>query len=458
MISGAHSSSSATRAAKGPDLPKTWAPLRPHLKQYQAYFSKQKFVGLACGRGSGKSELAKRRIIRALPVTKPWPDPIYFYALPTYNQAKRVAWESLIKLIPPSWIKRDGLKVSELYIDTVFGSRLYVVGMDKPERIEGVQWDGGVLDEACDHKPGSFDKSVLPALTHRCEFFWRIGVPKRQGPSAIEFKEWFNKVAVGDIPNALALSWPSKDILPPEAINWAKNHLDPSDYDEQFEANFGNASGAVYKEFTRANVSQHARYIPSLPIHVACDFNIDPMSWVLCHYIKELNVLLVFDELRSRDTTTTRQLAALHEKYKDHKGGWSFAGDASAHHRHSNSDITDYLLINNSQLFGNKGINFNRSNPSLKTRFSCVNAALCNANGIRRILINPECRWLIRDLQNVTYKPGTNEQDGSDRTLTHMSDALGYLVVELFPIPFLSAEYAASEITIATDAPTFLTT
>lgn len=430
-------------------LHKAWSNLRYHPAQSRAYYAPEKFVGLLCGRGSGKSELAKRRIVRALPERKPWPNPIYAYCLPTYRQAKKVGWASLLALIPPKWLAKDGAKVSELKFETIFGSTLYVVGMDKPERIEGVQWDGVVWDEACDHKAGAFDKSLVPALSHHCQFCWRIGVPKRTGPSAPEFIAWMMSAIAGKMHNTIGLTWASGDILTPEQLEYAKKHLSKEDFDEQYNALIVNASGGVYVEFSKTlNVSNAAQYCRDLPIYVGCDFNVDPMSWVLAHYLPAQDMVLIFDELRIRNTTTQRTLNELYSKYITHRNGWVFTGDAASRQRSTTADLTDYMLINNDERFGDKGISFPNSNPGLRTRFSTVNAALCNAQNKRRVLINPGCTYLIDDLTQQAYKPGTFEVDKSNANIGHMSDAFGYLICLTLPIPY--AAYSPQEIHIAT--------
>ena len=81
-------------------LTPAWTQLRFHEKQNKLWRSAANYVAVAAGRGSGKTELARRRIIRYLPIKKDWPYPIYAYCLPTYKQARRVAWRPLLNLIP----------------------------------------------------------------------------------------------------------------------------------------------------------------------------------------------------------------------------------------------------------------------------------------------------------------------------------------------------------------------
>jgi hypothetical protein len=64
----------------------------------------------------------------------------FFCGAPTYNQARAIFWEDLKKYTSVMW---EG-KPSEtaLIIKLINGSEIHVVGLDKPERIEGQVWHG----------------------------------------------------------------------------------------------------------------------------------------------------------------------------------------------------------------------------------------------------------------------------------------------------------------------------
>src|SRR3972149_10741470 len=146
-----------------PPLPKRWSALRYHSEQARLWTEKKRFKLVAAGRRSGKTELAKRRLVLALIEKKEWPDPRYFAAAPTREQAKRIFWKDLKALIPKRWIKR--VSESELSITTKFGSELFIVGLDKPERIEGVAWDGAVMDEYANMRANAWKENVRPGLS-----------------------------------------------------------------------------------------------------------------------------------------------------------------------------------------------------------------------------------------------------------------------------------------------------
>lgn len=368
-----------------------------------------------------------RRLVRFLPVLKEWDNPRYFYGCPTREQAKRNGWDEIQSLIPPEWIKSKN--ETELTIDTVFGSSLHLVSLEKPQRIEGTQWDGGVLDESSDEKPGIFSKTVVPALTHRNGWCWRIGVPKRHGIGAKEFHEFFDRGLLGLDKLQASFTWPSWDILSEQDIAEAKTQLGEIDYLEQFGGNWQSPEGQIYYGFKRErNVSSDVMYNPNEKIYVGSDFNVSPMSWTLAHKID--GRALVFDELHVMNTNTPKTLDILFNRYPEHKAGWRFIGDATSKARKTAATYSDYVLIKNDSRFENKEVRYPDSNPAIADRFATVNAVCSNA----RLLINPKCRFLIDDLEACAYKEGSREQDKSDKLAGHITDALGYFLFREFPI------------------------
>lgn len=413
-------------------LPIGWKPLRYHPIHAEMWRSRKQFIAAAAGRGSGKTELARRKIVAALAIRKEHPDPIYVYCLPTYPQARKVAWYPIINLLPKEWLNKDSINKTESSITTVFGSKLYIVGMDKPQRIEGLQIDGMVIDESCDQRPGAFQKTILPMLTHRDAWCWRIGVPKKSGIGRAEFKEFFDKGREGD-PGIASFTWKSSEVLLPEKLEYIKSITDPETFLEQYEAVWLDSGGSIYYNFKRINVNDVAVYDSTQPIIVGCDFNVDPMCWVLNHY--KDGKFYVFDELMLRNTNTPNSLNSLYNKYPAHLAGWKFYGDASARQRKTSASRTDYLIIKNDTRFGDKKVYFPQKNPKVQDRFASVNAIFSNAAGDVKCFIHPRCKRLIGDFETMSYKEGTTEaEDYSGTDIGHMSDAFGYVIMRLAPI------------------------
>lgn len=375
-----------------------------------------------------------------LPVEKPWSNPKYAYLGPTRSQASRVAWQDLKDLTPRDWI--SDISESTLTIHTVFGSMLQVVGMDKPQRFEGTQWDGCVQDEASDQKPNTFSISIRPALAHRKGWCWRIGVPKRFGVGARDFKRFYDRGVRGEA-GIESYTWPSSDILPADEINEMKSSLSEKDYNEQANASWESASGLCFYAFSKSNIDQSVIYDPNKPIIVGSDFNVNPMCWVLCQK-QENGDLLVFDEIFIRNTNTAETLEHLWAKYGSrHNSTWHFIGDAASRQRRTSADSTDYLIIMNASKF-RPYVNYPQSNPSIKSRIAACNAHIRLATGVERLRVHPRCVHLIEDLENRAFDE-KGQPDDSHPDSGHMTDALGYVIHRLFPISYIDSDYSAEE-------------
>lgn len=407
--------------------------LRDHEEQRKLWICSKRFVYVPCGRQSGKTELAMRRLVRYLPIRKPWSNPKYVYAAPTYGQAKRIAWYELLRLIPKRWIE-DTFK-GELRIETIFGSTLSLIGLDKPQRAEGDVGgiDGIVIDENSDIKPGTFSLSIFPTLVHRKGWCWFIGVPKRFGIGAKEYKKNFLKAQADELPDTAAFTWPSSGIVSSEEVELARSILDPYDFAEQFDAKWLTAAGGIFHSFDREYHVRPCQYRPNDVILVGSDFNVDPMCWIFCHLRGD--ILEVFDEFHIRNTNTPETLAKMFERYGNHKGGWQMYGDASARGRHTSAYLSDFNHIANNlqlQTMG-RGMFYLSSNPPMADRFASTNARICSGDGAMRIFIDPRCIYLILDLENRTFKPGTREPaDIGDQG--HMTDSLGYICYYKWPL------------------------
>lgn len=419
-------------------LTPAWTPLRYHPTQSRLWRTTDRFVAVPAGRGSGKTEIAKRRLVRMLPVqtTHGLGPGLYAYTAPTYGQAKRIAWDHLKRLIPPQWVKGTPSE-SELIIRSIWGSEIHLIGMDKPARIEGVQWDGIVSDESSDQKPGIFARSIRPALSHRNGWNWRIGVPKRYGVGAKEFKNCCQNPEAG----WSVFHWTSEDILTPDEIALAKAQLDPKDYDEQYRASWVTAGGKAFHAFSHEHnvvAGPTTQYKEDCRIVVGSDFNVNPMCWVVGHVIA--GQLFIFDEIFLRDTNTRATLNELWRRYHNHTAGFLFIGDAAGRQRHTNSQvasISDYTIIKNDERFadsrGGCAVRYPLANPRIKDRLASCNQMFCTESELRRLFISPKCTHLIEDLEDRNLDDDGSPQDaGPD--IGHITDALGYLVHGLFPI------------------------
>lgn len=440
------------RRLRGRIVPEAMSPrtvkLRYHQTQQSAWECRDLEQLWVAGRGSGKTELAKRKLVCALGGR----GALLFFAAPRLNHAKAIAWADLIDLCPPYYgIQVDG---SELAITTRFGSRLELVGLDDRKRckIEGRQWDGGVIDESSDVWPGMVDAKIKPALTHRRGWLLRIGVPKRQGVGAAEYRERYEEAKAGRVAGVSAFHWISADIVPQDVLARFRASMDPKDYREQFEATWEAAGGGVFHAFSRLHNVRPCAYEPSLPLIIGMDFNVDPMCWVIGQVrpMPSGSLLEWIDEIWIRDTNTPATLDVLWAKWGHHPGGFHFYGDSASHQRKTSAVFTDYAFIYNDQRFakasGGREIDIPITNPAVEDRFAACNSMFCAADGTRRMFVAPGCVRLIADLEQRAFKAGTRELPQDEGMIGHMTDAMGYPVFALFP-PIIRLDHVTTSIT-----------
>lgn len=429
----------------------TWTTLRPHPEQHRLWKSKARFNVVPAGRRSGKTEIVgKRKIIkRVLTPVLNQPNTRFFVGAPTRDQAKRIYWADLKRMFPPKLILSKS--ESSLVIVSVLNSELHVLGMDKPERIEGTPWDGGVLDEYGNMKKKTWPEHVRPALSDRngwCDF---IGVPEGRN-HYFELHEMAKEVAAaaakkGVQPEWDVFWWKSADILPKYEVEAARQDLDELTFKQEFEGEFVNFTGLAYYNFSRARNVAKLQYDPTSNIILCFDFNVSPgvLSIQQLQDLPKPSNLYgsgIIDEVYiKRNSNTPRICNKFISKYGEHQGHIFCYGDATGGAQGTAKvQGSDWALIKQILWahFGTDRIHFKvpLSNPKERDRINSVNSRLCSYNGDIRMMIDPKCQHTIRDFEGtVLVEDGTGKIDKkADLEMSHLTDAIGYHIYKEWPV------------------------
>ena len=410
-----------------------WYNLRYHKEQQRLWNSTARFRVVPAGRRSGKTELAKRFIVKQALRHNTFSDAWFICAAPTREQAKRIFWKDLKALSPFEFIAHTS--ESELSITYINGARLSVLGLEKPERAEGNSLSGAILDEYGNMNSDVWPEHVRPSLSDRNGFAWFTGVPEGRN----HYYDLSLKARVSE--NWDVFHWFSEDILPPEEIAEAKNDLDPLTYRQEYRGEFVTFAGLAYYGWSEENALKldRPKYDPNRPLMLCFDFNVSPG---VCAAIQEFDdATYVVGEVyipqysntpmvceKAKSLWAARQAAPVH-LYGDASGGAKGTAKVAG---------SDWDLIRASFEGAWKGgfvSRVQRANPPVRSRVNSVNTRLCNANMQRRLFVDARrAPNVIKDFEGVKIIEGSNgEIDKSDPKFTHITDAIGYYIDQAHP-------------------------
>jgi len=411
-----------------------WYPLEPIPIQLALLASPARFKVVPAGRRSGKTERAKRYIVKECMSN---PNGLYFIAAPTYAQVKKIYWQDLKKL---ALTALPGFKVSESELIITFpqGAELHLIGLDKPNRIEGIPWDGGIIDEAAYIKKEAWVTSIAPALDTKDPtkpgkkaWCWIIGKPDGLNWYYELYKYALSK---GD-PEWEAFTWKSIEVLDEATIDAAKRRMSGKQFRQEYEASFETVSGRIYEDYSSDNYTDET--IKSHEeICYFCDFNFTPMSHGI-GVVRDDSVY-VLDEIILQSAVGEHNALEFVERYKEHKNKRiRLYGDQSGRNGEKHSIDSEYITME--RVFKEHGWTVDRrvqsKNPSIKDSQNAVRALIKNAEGIRRLFVNPvKASWMDSGLATVTVKQGSSflEDDKNDKQ--HITTALRYFINYEWPI------------------------
>jgi hypothetical protein len=413
-----------------------WYPLRDHLVQLalmDAVPNGVRFPVVPAGRRSGKTERFKRFVAKQ---AMKHPGEKYFMAAPTYGQVKKIYWDDMKRLtLSACHTKRPS--ESDLIITMPNSTEIHLIGLDKPERIEGIPWTGGGIDEIADVKDGAWGANILPALNtvnptrpdYRA-WCWLLGVPDGLN----HYFEMAEYARTANDPDWALFHWKSSEILPPDVIEAAKRQMSAKQYKQEYEASFETATGRIYEDYGDRNLT-HRTIQPHEQLLWFHDFNFTPMSSGVG--VRDGNVVYCLEEI-ILDSAVARQSAMeFVERYKDHKNRRVLiygdpAGKWGEKHGHA-SDYTEMegVLRANGWTLTRK---VKPAAPSIKDRQNAVRAKIQNAAGDVSLFVNAKTAPTThKGLSTVQAKPGSTFLEVETR-YQHITTAVGYMIDYEWPI------------------------
>lgn len=410
-----------------------WYPLKPHPVQEALVSDVVRFKVVPAGRRSGKTERAKRFVVRECMRT---PGP-YFIAAPTRDQVKRIYWQDIKRLSFCSALP-DRPSESELVIRYPNGSTLSLIGLDQPQRMEGSHWAGGVVDEIADTKPNAWAQNISPALDtfdparpdYRA-WCWLIGVPDGMN----HYFDLAEYARTANDPDWKLYTWHSAEILPPDAIEAAKRRMSARQYRQEYEASFETSSGRIYDDYGQDNTTD-ARIEPHEQLLWTHDFNYTPLSSAVA--VRRGDAVYFLEEIVLTSAVARQSAQEFVDRYKDHQNRHVVVyGDPSGRAGEKHSQNSDYSEIE--QVLRSAGWTYTRkvrpSTASIKDGQNAVRAKIESAAGERSLFVNPNTApYTHKALLTGQLKKGSTfiEEDGDYQ---HIGTAVRYMISYDFPVP-----------------------
>lgn len=400
----------------------------PLPTQKAFHLAEARFKGFSGPVGSGKSAALCHEALRLGLKNKGCTGLV---GAPTYNMLRDATLHAFLETLNRNGVAHRLNRSSFTLTLTETRSRILFRSMDDPEKLRGTNlaWFG--IDELsyCDENAWTRLEARLrePSARELCGF--GVWTPKGF--------DWVYRRFVASPVDGYrvfeATAFENRHLLEqtPDFYDRLKSSYDEAFYRQEVLGEYLNLdAGQVYHAFDRkANVGRF-ELDERAPLLWSLDFNVNPMSSVVAQ--RSGDAVYVVDEIVLRSSSTAEVCEEMERRYGGHRAGVRVYGDASGEARRSVSRHSDYGIIR--EFFRQRPemrvqVAPARSNPPVRERVNLTNARLKSAEGERRLFVDRRCKKLIRDLEQVSYKPDSGVVDkDSDPSLTHVSDALGYLL------------------------------
>ena len=385
--------------------------------QQQVADSRTRFKVLVTGRRFGKTHLCIREICRH--ATQP--NAKVFYVAPSYRMAKQIVWDELKnRLRPLNWIEK--INETDLSIKLVNGSIIALRGADNYDSLRGIKLSYCVLDEIADIEQKAWTEVLRPTLSDTGGGALFCGTPKGRGNWSFDL---YTHAGTDNNWARWQFTTLEGGFIPEEEIIQAQADLDDRTYRQEYLGSFETYSGAIYYKFNAEQNVKKIEYDPTTVLHIGADNNVDPH--MACVAVKTKKGLHIVDDIKIIGSSTEILCTEIRNRYP-HNPIVMYPDPAGNQRRTSAGGKTDITIMRNAGF----QVLARHRHPAVKDRINSVNSLLCNQAGEQRLTIEPTCKNVIQSLSRQTYKPGTQIPDDGD--LSHMADAVGYLVEYLYPI------------------------
>jgi hypothetical protein len=254
----------------------------------------------------------------------------------------------------------------------------------------------------------------------------------------------YQRAISGEDPEWEGFTWISADILPAKEIESARRSMSEELFQQEYEASWITFKGRAYHPFLSSTHCAPLKYTRSNPLILTFDFNYQPGTAAILQEMRLPSgcdgVGVIGEVYIPRHSSTPAVCRRIIQDWGDHPGPVLVYGDstggAGGSSRVQGSDW-DLVKAELRPVFGNRLFIKVQTNPKERIRVNAVNSLLRNAAGEIRLMVDPvKAPNVVKDFEGVRLlEGGSGEIDKkSDPMLSHLSDGIGYLCVQEWPV------------------------
>jgi hypothetical protein len=395
--------------------------------QSRFHDSKARFKGFSGPVGSGKSMALCQE---ALKLAMENAGRTGLIGAPTYAMLRDATLPALMEVLEESGIAYEHNKGESWLKIEGAGSKILLRSLDEYERLRGsnLAWFG--VDELTYVEEPAWLRLEARLRDPKAKRLCGFGVWTPKGYDWVWRR--FVQSPVDGYETVLAKPHENRHLLKavPDYYERLKASYDADFYEQEVMGSYlSPGEGLVYRSFSRERNVAKTEYDESLALTWALDFNVEPMSSVVAQVDGE--EVRVLDEIVLRRAGTLDACEEFARRYPEFPAGLRIYADASGNQMHTTGGSDKEVIEGFFQERGMRGVRLEipKSNPPVRQRIELVNGRLRAASGDVALKVDPRCKELIADFEQVQYVAGTCEVDkGKDPKRTHLSDALGYLL------------------------------
>jgi hypothetical protein len=396
--------------------------------QIEAWKAPHRFKVVVAGRRWGKTLFARTWLLSQALRRGPGR---YWFVAQTREDAKDIMWVDLKAACHPSWLA-ESPREGDLALLLTNGAEIRLWSAEKGDALRGRPLKALVMDEYADMDVRVFTEILRPSLADFSAPALFIGTPK----SYNHFYDMYERGQSPEFPKWASWQFKSTDnpILDKEEVEDAKRTTDPRTFRQEWEASFEALAGRAYYAFERNRHVGPVTLERGLPVCISFDFNVHPATAVIgqAHGDEPWIWREVWRPLAGGEATRASASAARELLTRE---GWDgeirLYGDATGTSLKTTGP-SDHAVIK--EVFPAATWCIPRSNPHGRDRVAAVNARCETMDGRSHFRVDPSCKRLIADFEQVIFAENGELDQKTNKELTHISDAAGYWIVRDFPV------------------------